>query len=157
VWPSVTNECHDCRPDVWHCISHLPKCCMLTFFLLSVYRFLEGLVSRLSYQLAELQRLANIRPPSPEGTQPLPACLIAPEALSPLLLAYDAKVERLESDNTAKAEKLTQLQATVDRRVADVERLHGELQSAMTVVAQQVCVTPREGLQVTAPRCPVTG
>jgi hypothetical protein len=55
-------------------------------------------------------------------------------------------VESLEADNKAKTEKLAQLQAAVDRRVADIERLHGELQSVMAVVAQQVCIVPRFSL-----------
>jgi DNA repair exonuclease SbcCD ATPase subunit len=109
----------------------------------SAHRFLESMVTRLSSQLSELQRVAQVKMPpvttaADDLQQPAPPWLVDADTVNPLLLAYDGKVERLEAEVAEKRDAMARYQRKVECSAAEVDALHAQLTEAMEVVAERV-------------------
>lgn len=102
-------------------------------------------------QAAAAKRLANAEESS-SGTLP-PSWLVEQRHMSPLLVAYDARITGLEGQLAARAGDMRMLAAQVDEVVVENESLQGQLRDAMELVALKArfCLAP---LPCMVLRCP---
>jgi hypothetical protein len=114
-------------------------------------RFLEGIIARLTFQLATLLRETDCKLASTpaaaaleaSGLSPLPAWLTDASTLNPLLAAYDRRVETLDDALAARRKELATFKVQVEEVVAENESLADKLDEAMALVKAQVSTSVR--------------